>query len=62
MIRAEFSSGIRASSCPDFRWRPFFIGTGPSLTDEELRRGTERIRAWSVEMLRLIDGIATKIV
>ena len=60
MIRGEFSSAIRTSSRPDFLWRPFFIGTGPGLTDEELRRGTDRIRSWSVELLRRIDGMTTK--
>ena len=59
-IRGEFSSAIRDSSRPAFRWRPFYIGTGPPLGDEELSLGTERIQAWSVALVRFLDGLPAK--
>jgi hypothetical protein len=60
IIKDEFVSAVRASSRPNFRWSPFYIGIGPPLSDEQLRLGSDRIRAWSVELLRSFDGDTAK--
>lgn len=65
MIRDEFERAARQASHPEFRYRPFRIGGGRPITDEEMRQDsdlrTARVRAWARELSRPGDSRVTSL-
>jgi hypothetical protein len=58
--RDHFICRIEEALCPGFRRRPFLYGGAEQVSEEQLRREAEeqtaRVRAWAMELRRLLDG------